>query len=187
MKIGIIGTHCSGKTSLIDKLYSKCQFANYNFLEEPIREVSRAGFKVNKESDNASQLAMLACHLRNLEHENFISDRTILDLYVYATTIPSVSKDVKDFIYKQLMENIDRYDYLFWCAPEFDMNADGFRETDVQWQQQVERSFAAGVEVLNKRKLKKSVKIIRLTGETPERAERVMQEVFNEQKDVCKK
>ena len=175
MKIAIIGTHCSGKTTLIDMLYGIPELHEYSFFEEPVREVSRSRFKINKESDEAAQLAMLACHLRNLAFDNFVSDRSILDLYVYCTTLPKVTQSTKDFIFKKVIDNIDRYDYLFWCAPEFSMAGDGFRETDDAWQKQIESSFKVAYDYLKTHDTLKHCKIIRLTGETPQRFEQVKQ------------
>ena len=178
MKIGIIGTHCSGKTSLIDKLYSNPVFAGYDFLEEPIREVSRSHFRINQDSDDAAQFAMLACHLRNLQYEKFVSDRTLLDLYVYCCTLHNVSRETKDFIFKMVLKHLDSYDYLFWCAPEFEMKDDGFRQTDKKWQMDIEKSFETAVNYLNKNNTLKHCKIIRLTGETIDRAKTLIKEVF---------
>lgn len=179
MKIGIIGTHCSGKTTLIDTLYKNILFKEYEFLEEPIREISRARFKINKESDDAAQLAMLACHLRNLQNKNFISDRSILDLFIYCATLDSVTDDTKDYIFKKTLEYIDQYDFLFWCAPEFPLKDDGFRVIDKEWQDEIENGFQVAIAYFKTHDILKHCKIIRLEGETVDRAKKVIQEVHH--------
>ena len=178
MRIAIIGTHCSGKTSLIHFLAGMYELKDYTFFEEPIREVSRARFRINKEADEASQLAMLACHLRNLETPNFISDRSLLDLYVYATTLHNITQSTKDFIFKKTMENIDKYDYLFLCEPEFKMANDGFRETDEAWQKQIDNVFKIAESYLKTHNTLKHCKLMRLSGETKDRFEKVKKELL---------
>lgn len=178
MKICIIGTHCSGKTSLIDKLYPHVEFSEYSFFPEPIRVIGRAGFLVNQESDDAAQLAMLAIHLRNLQEENFVSDRSLLDLYVYGKTLKNVTKSTLNFIHNMWLKNADRYDYLFHCQPEFTLVADGFRSSDKDWQLEIKKLFDIEIEHMIKSNLLKKCKIITLSGCTDARCDTVLKEVF---------
>ena len=63
MRIAITGSHNTGKTSLINKLYPRIEFEGYDFYQEAVREVYRLGFPFNNESNDSSQLAMSSLHL----------------------------------------------------------------------------------------------------------------------------
>lgn len=178
MKICIIGTHCSGKTSVIDKLYSRVEFSGYSFFPEPIRVVGNAGFRVNQESDDAAQLAMLAIHLKNLNEQNFISDRSLLDLYVYGLTLKNVTKETLEFIHGMWTRNADQYDYLFHCQPEFDLVEDGFRSNNKAWQLEIKKLFDREIEHMLQSNLLNNCKIINLSGSINERCEKVLEVVL---------
>lgn len=178
MKIAIVGTHCSGKTSLIGELYQKIEFKNYDFCEEPIRTVGRLQFQVNEDSDDAAQLAMCAIHLRNLSYTNFISDRSLLDLYVYGQTLRNMTPATLEFIKNIWRNNADRYDYLFLCTPEFPLVKDGFRSVNKEWQKKIDDLFNKELTYLKENCILKHCKIITLHGSTKERCKTVLMEVF---------
>ena len=66
MRIAIIGSHCTGKTTLMELMWSNINFEGYDFYSEAIREISRLHFPINEEADDSSQLAMCALHLLHL-------------------------------------------------------------------------------------------------------------------------
>ena len=96
MRIAITGSHNTGKTSLLKKLWPRLEFEGYDFYKEVIREIYQLGFSFNENADDSSQLAMLALHLLHLKSENMITDRCILDNYVYAYMLRDKGYDISD-------------------------------------------------------------------------------------------
>lgn len=146
MRIAFIGTHGTGKTTLIKELAKRPEFSNYFIGEEPMRVVSRMGFKTNTDADDASQLAMMALHEHYLGYENLLSDRSVIDAYLYAKYINETTGNVTDsrlrLLNEMMFKNIDKYDYLFWCRPDFDLVADGFRSEDKEFRNGIDTRFA---------------------------------------------
>lgn len=153
MRIGLIGTHCAGKTTLINKLYSNILLEGYTFTQEPIRSIFSFGFPVNLEAKDPSQLAMCAIHLQNLCSTNAVFDRTLVDQYVYACYLSekhgTVSSDVVHFIYDQMNKNINKYDYLFLCSP-LPLKNDSFRSEDKAFQTDIHNLFLDVLALLNR-------------------------------------
>lgn len=153
MRIALIGTHCSGKTTLLNLLKKESRFNNYSFKEEPIRVVSKYGFEINEKANDESQLAMLSLHLMNLQEDNFISDRSLLDLYIYVEYLNRknkvISQKTVDFIKEITFNNLYKYDYLFYCMPEFGLDTDGFRSLDKEFQDGIHKLFIDTLHILD--------------------------------------
>lgn len=176
MRIAIIGTHGCGKTTLCSEMYKSIWFDDFRFATEPMREVARLGFSVNEHADDASQLAMVSLHLNNLLQSKLVADRSLLDAYVYAKylneTTLVVSKETVDFIDMLVNKNIRRYDYLFLCKPEFDLQADGFRSLDKKFQSDIDKLFDEEIK-------KRGLDVIKLTGDTKQRFTQVLRTLFS--------
>ena len=175
MKIAIIGTHCSGKTSLCNKMYSSLWFEDYTFTQEPMREVARLGFKVNENADDAAQLAMVGLHLNNLLKRNIVSDRSLLDAYIYAKYIREhsgvVSAETLEFIERIMKHNLHRYNLLVLCEPEFKVVNDGFRSTDDNFRNEIHQMFLDAIKWLK-------LDVLTVNGNTEERYKKVIKVVI---------
>lgn len=174
MRIAITGSHNTGKTSLINKLYPRIEFEGYDFYQEAVREVYRLGFPFNNESNDSSQLAMLSLHLLHLKSPKMITDRCILDNYVYAYMLQdkgsNISDKMIDILQYYFLDNINKYDIYAFCPVQFEIKDDGFRMVDKKFQEEVSD------EIL--RTLVKYVpqdKFILLMGETPERVNQLLE------------
>ena len=120
MKISLIGTHNSGKTTTFNLL--KPHLPNFHFIPELIqnynfRTTSYYEYMHIQEKVLAKQLA------RELLHSNTISDRSTLDnlaymIYAYQkhNTPPyNLSQITSIPIVKQSIKNFKTYDHLFLC------------------------------------------------------------------------
>ena len=177
MRVAIIGTHASGKTTLCNKLYKCMWFDYYHFAKEPMREVARLGFQVNEKADDASQLAMVSLHLHNLLFKNAVMDRSLLDAYIYAKylnqTSGIVSDETTEFIHSLMLKNIHRYDYLFLCEPEFELQNDGFRSTDLKFRNDIAEMFVEEIAKIP------SLDVVVVRGTTQERSDKVLKTLFS--------
>lgn len=80
MKIGIIGTACSGKTTLSKQL---AQYFNFELIEEAARR-----YKAEELTDNSNDEIQYDMMLYQIKEElfagkNIITDRTIIDPYIH--------------------------------------------------------------------------------------------------------
>lgn len=135
MKIALVGSHGVGKTSLLSKLQNQLEFEPYEFYEESVHQISRIGFPYNEASSDCSQLAMLALNLLHLQKaEDFISDRCILDIMVYAEVLKNrgsnISQDCVEILRKYWYKYKHLIDLYVFCPIEWEAKDDGFRMTD---------------------------------------------------------
>lgn len=150
MKISISGSQCTGKTTLIQSLKLQDIFKSYYFAEEVVRSLKRKAeekgevFLFNKQYNKESQDAIFQEHINNLQHENLIADRSLLDAFVYTTygfykgEVPS-----QDFVnYEQIfLQHIKSYDVFFFLPISFDLVEDGIRSNDKKFREEIEEIF----------------------------------------------
>ena len=178
MKIALVGAHNTGKTSLFLRMYSNYKFAGHEFFPEVIREVQRNGFIINERADDATQLAMCAYHLNHLTWENFVTDRCLLDNYVYAFVLsksehPFVTTDCVEIIKKYFVQTMDKIDLYIYCPISFEMKEDGVRTVNKQFQEDIDRMFQSVLLPMPQEK------ILRVSGDTDNRFYQVLSR-FNE-------
>ncbi len=157
MKIAIIGTHGSGKTTLALQLFERLSVEfpgkTVGFLQEV---AGRCPFKINR-GGLESQLWIIQKQL--LEEIEFcqaynivVCDRSLLDAYIY-------TKDVCNFFNIGMPGWIDglvdyhmrSYDYIFKTELNpFFLQKDGVRSIDPHWQRLIENIFNA---VLQEKKI----------------------------------
>lgn len=140
MKISISGPQCCGKTTTLGALKTQKALEGYTFIEEPIRRLVREkGIKINKDASFDDQILILQeHHLNILRYDRFVTDRSALDAFTYATYDYihgkysfSQWKQFKD-IFDECMKHYDR---VFLLEP-LPMKDDGFRSLDIQWQKE---------------------------------------------------
>ena len=116
------------------------ELAHYTFIDEPVRRlVKEQGIKINKDATWDDQYIILQEHHRNAyRFEHFVTDRSILDAFSYATYDYIHGKyNYKEWVYFQEMfeRTIKKYDRIFLLEP-LPMADDGFRSLDVAWQKE---------------------------------------------------
>jgi len=144
-KIAISGAQGSGKTTVLNALKKENILSNFNFIDEIVRTLAKEGVKINKNSDHFSQMRILEQHYKNIwNYKNFITDRSALDAFVYATW----DYLHENFTYKEHKEHekifldcIKAYDYFFYIPIEFDVVEDGVRDTDKVYQKEIDDLF----------------------------------------------
>lgn len=134
MKIAISGAQGVGKTTLLEEL--KKEFQEFEFIQGITRTLKNQGFKINKDGNDETQLAILKAHVSNLKKDNFITDRCVLDCTVYTRYLynrGAVTKEILEKIETALFKNISKYDVIFYIRPEFDIEDDNVRDTDIEF------------------------------------------------------
>ena len=146
MKILLSGAQCVGKTTLINSL--KSVHGDWIYFDEVVRTLAERGLKVSEMGTDETQIEIMKAHIQNLnvkEGSNIaIYDRGVLDCFAYSIWMnknykmsPSTySMSVGDF-----KQYIHSYDYIFYIAPEFEIQDDGFRSTSKEFQTEIDFIF----------------------------------------------
>lgn len=150
MKIALSGPSCSGKTSVLEALKKGGRFEGHIFIEEVAKKMKDIGVKINEEGDNETQLFILSEHLKNLLHPDFITDRCLLDGFVYtdyAYTHNKVSKHVFDYYHNTLNSFINFYDFIFFFPPILPLEQNELRSDNETFLKEIEKLFCYYVSI----------------------------------------
>ena len=163
MKIAISGAHSQGKTTLINYLQNLGTLTEFDFMTSLTRGMQKAGYNINEDGDEVTQLAIMAKHFQRLSCKNeVIYDRCALDGYAYSM---SLVKDLRilDIIRDMFLVMIDRYDIIFYVEPELDLVEDGQRTINKDFFDSVVQSFDCIIKSY-------AIPVVRLSGSVEERA-----------------
>ncbi|MEM7813845.1 MAG: AAA family ATPase [Candidatus Aenigmatarchaeota archaeon] len=140
MKIALIGTHGTGKTTLVYELTAelKKHGLNATMCTETAR---RCPLPINRSATFKSQLWMLATQIKEeieaeKDYEFVVCDRSVLDPFVYTCY---VLPDAKEKMWPIVREHLSTYDFLFKTPiiPGY-MVKDGVRDTDEGFQRAID-------------------------------------------------
>lgn len=135
MKIAIIGTHSTGKTTLLKALKPHL---NLSIITEIARQFPR-DITDNPMAEMTRQIDIFRKQFYTEKlYENFISDRATVDNAAYMINALKIYGNlISPIMYINVIKNINKainhakeYDYLFYIPIEFDTVDDGFRNTD---------------------------------------------------------
>ena len=143
IKIGVIGTHSTGKSAFIKVLKNEIEIKGFNV--KTITELARdCPYPVNELSTLKSQKWILE---KQIEEENLnnnsdfiITDRCVLDNYAYLL-YNNNSKDDKESL-KKVLDQIKSYDFLILKKINRDyIRDDGFRSLDKKFQLDIQEKI----------------------------------------------
>jgi len=141
MKIAISGAHSQGKTTLVNALQDSGLLSDYMFKTSLTRGMQEAGYNINEDGDETTQLAIMVKHFQRLsEKGNIIYDRCALDGYAYSRVLP-IRLKVLDIIRDLFLLMSRNYDIIFYVEPELPLIEDGQRTTKKDFFDRVVQSF----------------------------------------------
>lgn len=147
MRIAISGAQCTGKTTLMKKICSNAasELDKYTVATEIVRTLMAKGVKINKGADHESQCKILEAHYHNiLNHSNLLTDRCAVDAFVYSTwdyLKGNYSFDQHKEHERIMLSCLPSYHLYFYLPVEFEMTADGVRDTDKIYQKEIHELF----------------------------------------------
>jgi len=176
MKIAFTGAQSTGKTTLLNRLKHDPMFnLEFDFRDEITRRMQKKGLSINEGGNDITQLLIMNSHIKNTLIDNVIMDRCALDGLIYTDWMYG-KKKVEQWVieYAENVFNllIDRYDYIFYLAPEFDIEDDGVRSTDIDFRNEIVDLFDHYINLYK-------IPVIKLTGTVEQRLNKI-KETINE-------
>ena len=141
MKIGIMGTHGTGKTTFALQtaadLKQSCPGSQVGLLSEIAR---KCPFPTNKDTSIEAQLWIFHAQMQaelemSARNEILVCDRTILDSLAYSREAGLVEM-VDEYFYIAI-DWLKTYDHLYYCIPRHEIADDGFRAQDPAFQARI--------------------------------------------------
>lgn len=170
MKIAFTGAQSTGKTTLLESLKNNEVYKyEYEFVDEITRRMVKKGLKINEEGSDTTQLLIMNEHIKNLLYPNVIMDRCMLDGVVYTRWLyekGNISRWVWEYSHNVFEKYINRYDHIFYLAPEFQIVDDGVRSIDTVFRDEIVGWFEQYITIY-------SIPVKILTGTVEERLQKI--------------
>ena len=174
MKIAFTGAQSTGKTTLLKELKRDPDLSlKYDFRDEITRRMQKKGLSINEGGNDITQLLIMNSHIKNSLIDNVIMDRCALDGLVYTDWMSRKGKvqqwvlQYADNVFKML---IDRYDHIFYLVPEFDIEDDGVRSTDIDFRNEIVQLFEKYIKAID-------IPVIKLTGTVEQRLNKIKETI----------
>lgn len=183
MKIAISGAQCTGKTTILNKLYEL--YPNWVYFKNVVRDIANKGIPINDLGTNDTQKAIMDAHIDNLSRakidKTYVYDRCLLDWFTYTNDLfknNKISQKQFEYFEYNFKKNINSYDIIFYLEPEFEIVDDGFRSTNKEYQNQIVNEFRNVIE-------KYRVPVIKVNGSVKERINLIIKTIkdFNNNTD----
>lgn len=149
MRVGFTGAQGTGKTTLL-RAVEKSDLG-FTIVPSTARTAADAGFLVNRDADPMSQLVTTVGRVATEDRlfrqtGHTISDRTPLDSLAYTLyqganvwgNLPEVNEYYMDISVSLVLEHMYKYDYIIYFPPLWAPKADGLRDTDIEYQRQID-------------------------------------------------
>ena len=152
MKIGIMGTHGTGKTTMAKQMAETLRATGIR--TGVLTGVARScPWPINRAGTEDAQRWIYHTHMiRELEYSRIFEavycDRTVLDSLVYSRVL-GFEDLVEDYL-PAALRWLATYDALFWMRPRGGwLVDDGVRDTDEEFQRRVDREFGCLIDMHN--------------------------------------
>ena len=141
-KIAIVGSFSTGKTTTAEILARRLDLP---LLPEVAREVVELGFKLDKDaSPETETLIFLRQYNNEISTEEFVGDRSMIDVMAYAGWVLDHRERTKEFhLWDECVRLAERtlrtaYSHVFYLPIEFPIVLDGLRPDDPEFQKDID-------------------------------------------------
>lgn len=176
MKIGLCGTMCVGKTSLVKALQNEPEFRDYKFITERSKYLRDLGIPLNTDSTIKGQIVFLAERASELMCENIITDRTVIDVMAFTLKAKSIPTYEKNLFCRLASFLIREYDYIFYISPEgIKIEDNSVRETNPDYRNEINEAIKTIIKLDNP----KIKQLHNISGTTEERIKQIKEVIFS--------
>ena len=180
MKIAISGPHGTGKTTLVESLKTvlRCPI-----ISEGAREIAAyMGFKnvVDIPDDLFDFFEHSILWYKFMLERfslSFIADRGIFECVPYYEARTKSSEAQKTLFKLMALKNSAHYDYIFYTPIEFELKADGFRHSDIEFQKKIDVEIRAII-----KKYLSNIPFYELKGTNDEKVVQIEEVLWKDQK-----
>lgn len=138
MKLGFMGTQGTGKSTLLERFLKDNPHYTRSVNIQRILK-SKYDLDINGGADYETQFAISAHYASEVcAYDNYISDRTVLDTFVYADTCHKITLEQLDYIKSIFEKAVCEYDVIFYLPIEFVPPEDGVRVVDDSYRLKVD-------------------------------------------------
>lgn len=159
MKIGMAGSHGTGKTTMANALVAHPGFSNLGLVPSTARQIKAYGYPINREATELSQLLVPILRMLD-EHEasfrpdaGMISDRTLIDSLAYTMYQNMNVWDGGDLIehvtYRLAQMHMGTYDYVLYFPVYWNNPVDDVRDPDEKYRKDVDNLILSCLELLD--------------------------------------
>ena len=141
-RIAIVGSFSTGKTTLAEALAERLDLP---LLPEVAREIVELGFKLDKDATPETEaLIFLRQYNNELNTEEFVGDRSLIDVMAYAGWVLDNQERTKEFyLWDECVKLAERrlrrsYSHVFYLPIEFPIVLDGLRPNDPVFQKDID-------------------------------------------------
>ena len=166
MNIVFTGTHGTGKSTLVSAL-SKI-LVGMDIMPNIRRELKTIlKVPLNKQTTYAQQYTNAMTHTYFLSKDNYISDRSIIDIYAYTLESDNIGWDeLKEFT--EIFKDVNKLETVVFYTPiEFPLEADGIRDEDEEYRKEIDNHIRSYLK-------NNKIEFIELNGEVNERLDVIM-------------
>jgi nicotinamide riboside kinase len=138
MRIAVVGTHGTGKTTLCRAIANKLHI---NFIPDIVPDAFRLNFPINENTPPETQFWILSKQLeleRNTP-ESWIVEKSLWDNIFYGS-FSIKDKEVISVI-KKIVNSNAKYDIVFYLPIEFPIADDGLRSLNVKFQKAIDKKL----------------------------------------------
>src|SRR5437667_4171570 len=150
-RVAIVGSFSTGKTTLAEAV---AEPLGLPLLPEVAREVASLGFKLDKDATPEVETLIFLRQLYNeMIHDDFIGDRSLIDVMAYAGWVLDNQERRKEFaLWDTCLEiaqhNLrSQYSHVFYLPIEFDIVPDGLRPMDPEFQADIDKRLLGLLDV----------------------------------------
>lgn len=146
-RIVFTGAQGTGKTTVLDEFKNR----GFKVITEVVRQLSKQGVKINKDGDEDGQTKILDVYkelLSEVSLDGYISDRCMVDVLAYSMYLAEQGKVTDEFVQEQKEQLVkfknENPDIAYCYFPiEFDVVADGVRDTDEDFRAAIDHNIKA--------------------------------------------
>ena len=136
MRVVLCGSHSTGKTTLLP------HFPELKIIPEFARELFKKGYPLNQKTTQEGQTLIFNKSLEALlTEDNFIADRSLIDVYAYTINSENyIETWTKFYMHNNILRHFHKYDKVIYVpiVPEVDLAMDGVRDADQEYRKKID-------------------------------------------------